>query len=502
MAITKKSNLYLLAGWVKEMFFEKRMNSIPGWVLMASVGIGLAYAGSEIDIKAPIFIAGGFFGVLFVLICFRYPEFSYYFFICSCITFALPTRLAGLNIPLGPAVEGSGYLCIFCIIAEQYRKRTTNAKMWKSPISLMMLLLFFYLMLEGLNPEINSSWAGWGTYMRKQILYLVFYFTTYLMLDSYEKIIRFIKVWVFICVVVAIWAIKQQWFGFSYFEEAWIYSDPNIATLLFQGGMFRKFSLLTDPASFGVMAASSALFTLVLAIRGTNKKRNWVLYIVTFMLIIASSYSGTRTCNVMIIGGLMAYIIFTLNERKTIIVLIFSILAGGFLLFGPFKNNPVILRINTTFDAKNDPSNIVRNINRKNIQPYIYQHPMGGGLNTCGEEGRMLYPWHQLAGYPPDSGYMKIMLEQGWVGLILNVVFYFIILQTGISGFYNARKKDIKTLYIAFTVCFFSLVVGQYSQLAISQYPQYFFYLATLVIFYKLKEYDTKNPATHEQIIT
>jgi 4-amino-4-deoxy-L-arabinose transferase-like glycosyltransferase len=114
----------------------------------------------------------------------------------------------------------------------------------------------------------------------------------------------------------------------------------------------------------------------------------------------------------------------------------------------------------------------------------------------------MLYPWHRLAGYPPDSGYMKIMLEQGWVGLILNVVFYYIVLQTGISGFYNARKKDIKTLYLAFTVCFFSLVVGQYSQLAISQYPQYFFYLATLVIFYKLKEYDTKTPATHEQIIT
>jgi len=492
----------LFFGWIKEMFFERRFNSIPGWILMALVGVGLAYAGSEIDSKVPLLIAGGSFGILFVLICMRYPEFSYYFFLCSVITFALPFRLAGFNIPLGPAVEGSGYLCFFSVLAREYRRRSDVGAFLKTPISFMMFLLFFYLLLEGLNPEINSTWGGWGSFMRRQFLYLVFYFTSYMMLDSYEKIVRFVKVWIGVCVVVSLWGIKQHLFGFTAFEEMWIYSDPNIAILLFQGGMFRNFSLLSDPATYGVLTASGAIFTMVLAVRGANKKRNRWLYAITFLQIIASSYSGTRTCNVMIIGGLMAYIIFTLNEKKTILVLFSSVFLGVFLLFGPFKNNPVISRINTTFDAKHDPSNMVRDINRKNIQPYIYEHPLGGGLNTCGEEGAVLYPWHRLAGYPPDSGYMKIMLEQGWIGLIINVVFYFIILQTGISGFYNARKKEIKTLYISFTVCFFSLVVGQYSQLALSQYPLYLFYLATLVIFYKLKEYDTKNPETNGQITT
>jgi hypothetical protein len=167
-----------------------------------------------------------------------------------------------------------------------------------------------------------------------------------------------------------------------------------------------------------------------------------------------------------------------------------------FLLFGPFRYNPIISRIMTTFEAKQDPSNMLRDANRKYIQPYIYKHPLGGGLNTCSEEGKRFYPNHILAGYSPDSGYMKIMLDQGWIGLALNIIFYFIFLQRGITGFYDSKNPEIKTIYIALTTCLFSLVVGQYSQLGIQQYPQILFFFASLVIFYKLKMYDTVNPET------
>ena len=92
-------------------------------------------------------------------------------------------------------------------------------------------------------------------------------------MDSLEKIRRFVKLWIILAVIVAVWGIKQQFFGFTDFENAWIHSDPNITNLLFQGGLFRKFSLLSDPAAFGVMTVCSSLFTLVLAIRTPIKKR-------------------------------------------------------------------------------------------------------------------------------------------------------------------------------------------------------------------------------------
>jgi putative inorganic carbon (HCO3(-)) transporter len=500
MAGLKKNNTLSLAAWSKEVFFTKRMNSVPGLIVMALVGIGIAYTGSHIGPKVPLMIACVAAGLFFVLACFYYPELSYYTYLYSIIIFTLPARLFGIALPLGVLIPVTGYLCVLSIMASQYRKRINSADFWKTPISMMMLLLFFFLLLEAFNPEINSR-AGWWNFFQKQILYILFYYVSFLMFDSLEKIRRFVKLWIILATGIALWGIKQQYFGFTAFEDAWIHGDANTTNLLFQGGMFRKFSLLPDPASFGIMCTSSALFTLVLAIRTPIKKIRNQLYIVTFLQIIASSYSGTRTCNVMLLAGLLSYIIFTINEKRTIIVLISSIGIALFLLFGPLRNSPVIFRIKTTFEGSKEPSNMVRDVNRKNIQPYIYNHPLGGGLQSCGVEGLKFYPTHRLAGYPPDSGYMKIMLEQGWIGLAINIIFYFIILQRGITGFYDSRKAEIKTLYIAFTVCFFSLVVGQYSQLGISQYPQYLFYLATLVIFYKLKEYDTKNPEDHEQLI-
>lgn len=492
MAETKKNITLTAIDWIKEMFFVRRMNSVPGYIVMVLVGIGLAFSGL-IDPKLPLIIGCGTIAILFVLMCLQYPELAYYIYVCSIILFTLPARMFGIPMPLGVIIEPTGYLAVFSIMAAQYRKRQNNVSFWKTPISVMVVLLFLYYLMEALNPEINN-WVGWFKYFRKEIIFLCFYYISSLMFDSLDKIRRFIKVWIALLVIVSAWGIKQQWFGFTPFEEAWIYSDSNITSLLFQGGMFRKFSLMPDPASFGVMAASGSLFTLVLAIRTPLKKKKRFLYIASIIQVIASGYSGTRTCNVMIICGLLAYVVFTLNEKRTIIVLFSSILAGVFLLFGPFKNNPVIYRVKTTFEGGKDRSNMVRDINRHNIQPYVREHPIGGGLNTCGEEGAVYYPGHVLAGYPPDSGYMKIMMEQGWIGLALNILLYFFILYRGVTGFYESKREEVKTYYITFTVSFFALVVGQYSQLAISQYPLYLFYLATLVIFYKLKDYDNRNP--------
>ncbi|MDE3248685.1 MAG: hypothetical protein KGO82_08505 [Bacteroidota bacterium] len=481
--------------WMKEYFFIRRMNSWPGWIVMALLGIGLAFLSAFVNPKLPLLAAGSLVGLLYVLACIRYPEFAYYAFIYSILTFTLPARVAGINLPLGPLIEGSGYLAALSILAAQYRNRVNSRDFWKTPLSIMMIVITLYLFLEAFNPEIGSR-EGWFNYFRKQILYMIFYYISFLMLDSIEKIRRFIKFWIYAALLVALWGIKQQWFGFTAYEDAWIHSDPNIASLLFQGGMFRKFSIMPDPASYGVLVTSSAVLTLVLAVRTPSKKLRNKLLFVTIIFIVSSGYSGTRTCNAMLAGGILAYGIFTLNEKRTIRVLLTAIFAGLFLFLGPFRNTPVIARASTTFASNKDASHILRDVNRHNVQPYVYAHPIGGGLQTCGEEGLRFYPGHPLAGFPPDSGYTKTMVEQGWIGLALNLIFFFIVLQTGIQGFFNARKPEIKTLYMALNVCFFSVAVGQYSQLAIAQYPQYLIFLATLVIFYKLKEYDKQPPET------
>jgi hypothetical protein len=94
----------------------------------------------------------------------------------------------------------------------------------------------------------------------------------------------------------------------------------------------------------------------------------------------------------------------------------------------------------STLEGSNDASATIRDVNRHNVQPYIRAHPLGGGINTTGAEGLNYNPYHFLANFPPDSGYMKILAEQGWLGYAIHMLFYFIVLKGGLEGFYKARK--------------------------------------------------------------
>jgi hypothetical protein len=60
--------------------------------------------------------------------------------------------------------------------------------------------------------------------------------------------------------------------------------------------------------------------------------------------------------------------------------------------------------------------------------------------------------------------------------------------------YFRARDPEIRTYYIGLLVMMFTLLVAQYAQMAISQYPVVLYFYGTLVIFVKLADYDK-----HEQ---
>ena len=55
----------------------------------------------------------------------------------------------------------------------------------------------------------------------------------------------------------------------------------------------------------------------------------------------------------------------------------------------------------------------------------------------------------------------------------------------------------IKNLYLAITVSMFALIVGQYSQIAIAQYPLILIYYALLAILTKLIRFDEDEPVRY-----
>jgi len=479
--------------WLQDQSVAKKMDSPLGWLIMAAVGVALAYATSIGEAVTAVIVCFCAVGVFIVILCLKKPMWGYYMVILISTFISLPDRLVHIPLPLGLLIEVLSYVVFFGVLAKQYRERINVGEFWRNPISVILIIQYSYFLIEAFNPETQSLF-GWSLFFRKQLSFLMFYYITYLLLDNEKKIFDFLAVWVGISLFIALWGIKQQWLGFFEFEERWIYADAQRVNLFFQTGFMRKFSILTDPAGFGVCMSSTGVFTLILGIRSNHKRNRILLIIAGILILLSSSYSGTRTANLMIAAGIAAYGIFTINEKRTAALIIAFVFFTGALLFGPFQNNPVVFRMKSTLEGNKDASANIRDYNRHNVQPYIWSHPLGGGINTTGAEGQNYNPSHYLANYPPDSGYMKILAEQGWLGYAIHMLFYFIVLKAGLEGFYKAKRPEIKNAYIAITVFLFILLVGEISQITNGGYPYSYFYYPLLVIIYKLIDYDTPTP--------
>ena len=460
-----------------------------------------AYFTYRAHFSIPVVVLMGLVGGLIFFICLQRQVLGLYLIIFFSSLFALPGRFLYIASPIGIIVELLTCGLWINILRDHLARKKVIHIFRNDAISIALACLLVYYILQLANPDMMSK-VGWFFFLRKQVSFLLFYYISYSLFDSYNEIRAFLVYCFALVLLIALYGIKQQWMGLAFFEKRWLHNDHVSYLLFYQGGFLRKFSFLTDPAAFGVICSSMGLLSLILAIRNIEIRKRALLYGVSLICITAASYSGTRTCILMFVSGLVMYAMMTLNEKRTYLHIIALVFVSIFLLFGPFQDNPVITRIKTTLQSSSDASASLRAINRHSIQPYIHRHPFGGGLNTSSLEGMLYNPNHALAGFPPDSGYMKILLEQGWIGLALNLGFYFLIIKRGTDCYFKAVNPNIRSIYIGITVCLFSLVVGQYSQITIAQYPLILLYYSILAILIRLIDFDVQKKTAEEKTAT
>jgi len=147
---------------------------------------------------------------------------------------------------------------------------------------------------------------------------------------------------------------------------------------------------------------------------------------------------------------------------------------------------------------------LIRDINRHSIQPYIFEHPMGGGLATSSSEGLAYNPGHRLAGFPPDSGFLKLAIETGWIGYAIALIYYFILICQGVHGYFRASDPQIRLYILAITGAILIFVLAQYSQVSIGQFPGIFFFYpsAALVIRLLVMDREQKANENHHNNLT
>jgi hypothetical protein len=347
-----------------------------------------------------------------------------------------------------------------------------------------------YQLLQVFNPN-ATSFIGWIVAFRGNTSFLLFFAFVYLF-RSFEEVKKFTTLWLVLAGMVAFYGIWQEYVGLSAAERHWIYSNPGRTDLLVIWGHVRKFSLLSDPSSFGLFMSFSALACLVLSLGPFQGLYRLLFLGLAGVMLLSMSFSGTRTAYAMTGVGVAFYIVLTLRSRKTFLLMIAVGVALLALLFGPFYGGTV-MRIRSTLNPSEDASMGVRDKKRIRLQNYVQTHPFGGGLNTTGMNGVKYSPGHPLAeGWDPDSGYLLTALELGWIGLLIGMAFFFAVVLRGINNHFRIRDPMVRTINLAYIVPFMALSVAHFTQDAMFQKPVYLVIIATYALMLTITTYEKK----------
>lgn len=455
---------YLKSQQFKRKLIDNKINHplvlISILLISMASAVGVAVFGIKAGILLIIAILAG--PVIFCTIA--YPKIG--IIISLIVSYFLLYAEKFTDFPVGTIMDGLLALLIFGFFLKQ--KDNQDWKIFKNPISIMILVWIGYNFIEVANPYAESRLA-WVYTVRTVAVVLLMHFIFLYHIRSVTFIRVIFKVWILLSLLAALYGLNQELFGFFPFEQKWLDDNPTAISLYFIGGVWRKFSIFSDPVTFSYNMVISALLCISLM---TGPLKNWkkaVLFLIAFTCLFSMLFSGTRGAYVLVPVSLGMFLILKFNKR----ILILGLMAGVFmaaLVFMP-TSNQYIQRFQSAFTPEYDASFNVRATNQKMIQPYILRHPIGGGLGATGTWGQRFSPNSFLANFPPDSGYVRVAVEIGWIGLFIFCTLIFIILKVGITNYYQIKNPELKSYSLALVLIVFALHIGNFPQEALVQYP-------------------------------
>ena len=422
-------------------------------------------------------------GLPLTLAVITHPQFGIMSLLISAYMIMWINRML-LNYPMGTFID-----VLEVLLAIGFFLKHKYDKSWEfinSPISIVVVIWILYNALQVANPVAESKLA-WLYTIRTVAIVTFTYFLFMYHIKSVAFIRLILKAWILMSAFAALYGIFQAYHGYLAFEEKWMAANPHTLGLYFIAGSWRRYSIFADPvaAAYNMVISSILCIVLMFIVKSFVKKVILALLIVLFSA--ATLYAGIRGAFVLVPAGLGLLFLLKLNKKTFIAGLIFAFVFA--ILIRMPTSNPQLLRFQSAFWPSYDASFNVRKTNQKRIQPYIQAHPIGGGLGATGTWGLRFSPGSYLASFPPDSGFVRVAVETGWVGLFILCAMLFVILKKGITNYFLIKDNELKHYCLAMVIIVFVLSVGNYPQEALVQFPiNIYFYLiiALINITYKL----------------
>jgi len=469
-----------------ERIVWQKLNNPLGYIALALPSLLIAHIVSKMGFAVGVVILAIIIGLPLTFAAMFYLKFGISLIIVLSFFLLGVKRFVG-DVQLGLLMDFLIAVMIFGLIVRQVQERDWSFA--NNPISKIILVWVIYNLLQGGNPS-AESFLAWVYTVRSFAGIMAMYFLLVYAIRSEKDIYFLIKVWIGLTLLGTAWGYVQEHIGFLQFEMAWIMATPERYALLFQAGTFRKFSFFSDPLVYGILLAFTSLLCFVLATGPFSKPKKIFLLAAGMFMMVGMLYSGTRAAFILPVAGLLFYGILTL-KKQVIIAMFFAALVLGVVANVP-SSNPNIVRLQSAFNPTEDASYKVRMRNQAFIRPFIYTHPLGGGLGSVGEWGKKFSPWSPLANFPPDSGFVRIAVEGGWLGLLIYSALLYTVFHVGIKNYLLLKNPKLKVVSLGMLLVLFSLTLANYPQEAIGQYPISLLFFVAIAILNLAVKFDRK----------
>ncbi|MBI1193479.1 MAG: hypothetical protein GC205_09915 [Bacteroidetes bacterium] len=471
--------------WKQHVLLQKFL-TIPGAVLLGLAGLLFSLIIGVYGSSIGIILLAAVVGIPVVAACMIDMRFGVMFLVT--ISYFILEFKKIVDIPFGIFLD-AGILLLF--IAMVFRQAEDHD--WKfanNSISWWVLGWIFFNILQVINPVAESREA-WMYTVRGMAGTIVFYYVILYTLTEFSYLIRLLKLVIGLSFLAGLYSMYQEYFGLPPWEHRWMMSDIETYKLIYQAGRIRLFSFLSDPTTFGIMMAYMVVLCFTLFFGPWKRSTKAMLVVGGFIMLLGCFWSGTRTAYIVIPAGILFVTLLAIAKRQWKIVLLSGgmMMGGLFLISIPTSNN-TLYRFQTAFKPSEDKSYQVRLKTQARIKSIVQQHPFGGGLGSCGAWGKRFSPYTVFADIEPDSGYVRVAVELGWVGLILYMCMLFTAIVVGVKSVMRSRDPAIINLYMGLTGVIFALLVANYGQEAIILLPNSIVFYIVLAMVVRLKDFD------------
>ena len=359
--------------------------------------------------------------------------------------------------------------------------------------NLMLLGLMFWFgfcCIEVLNDSCDLGidiglWFTGFRLMALQLLWIFLVFTIYI--ASPKILMTYLKLWAIFSLFSAFWVWKQETFGFTTAEKAWIEGRGRKTHILNAGTLIRYYSTFSDAANYGCHAAAAAAAFIIIGITTKLKKDKIYFLLISGVVVWGMFQSGTRTAIITLAAGLLVYVFLSKSIKIAVPFTIVFIILAILLVFTTIGNgNQQIRRMRSAFN-KDDASANVRDINKDAIRKYIQDAPWGIGIGTSPDNVPANNKFRKLSTIPPDSEYVFIWVHTGPIGITVFLISMAIMLG-GACWIVLFRLKNKTLIGIGGGLCgaFVSIQLGAYVNQVLYQYPNGLTFFGGLAIVYVL----------------